>query len=160
LRGFEIIKPTPVFDDIRACNLDNGVKQRHRFRKHRGNILSPFDRHLAQAGVRVGVDIKRTANDVHGDKTVIPMLANVEMATVSPQDGRALTKPINSPRDPPPPRGWPRRRGRFQYPASVMGLANGSTHAADRGSRLRERACVVVMFNTMRPCPPLPNKDY
>ena len=77
--GFEFFKPTPVLGNIRTGNIDNGVEQRHSFRKYSGNVLSALDRHLAQAGVGVSVDIERTANDIHG-RRIIPKAAKVEMA--------------------------------------------------------------------------------
>jgi hypothetical protein len=83
LRGFEFVKPAPVLGNIRTGNIDDGVEQRHSFRKHCGNVLSALDRHLAQAGVRIGVDIERTANDIHR-RTIIPKAANVEMAAAMP----------------------------------------------------------------------------
>src|ERR1700684_1635233 len=64
----EFVEATPVLCNIRTCEIDNRIEQRHCFGKNTCDALSPLGRHLGQACVGAGVDFQGTANNVHCEK--------------------------------------------------------------------------------------------
>jgi hypothetical protein len=59
---FEFVEAAAIFFDIWAFEIYNRIEQGHGFGQNRGNLLPSLRRHLAKAGVGIGVDLKRAAD--------------------------------------------------------------------------------------------------
>jgi hypothetical protein len=62
---FEFVEAAAVFCNIRAFKIYNRIEECHGFGEDCGNLLPTLGRHLAKAGVGVGIDLKRTTNQIH-----------------------------------------------------------------------------------------------
>jgi hypothetical protein len=69
VRFFEGVQSAAVLAYIRSRNIDDGIQKRHGFGKDGCDVLTTLVSHLAETGIRVGVDIQRAADDVH-EKTI------------------------------------------------------------------------------------------
>jgi hypothetical protein len=59
---FELVEASAVFFDIPTFKIYNGIEECHRFGQDPGNLLPALRRHLPEAGVGIGVDLKRAAD--------------------------------------------------------------------------------------------------
>jgi hypothetical protein len=59
---FEFVEAATIFFDIGTFEIYNRVEECHGFGQDRGNLLPALCRHLAEAGVCIGVDLKCAAD--------------------------------------------------------------------------------------------------
>ena len=62
----EFVVAAAILGDVGPSEVDNRIEQRDGFSQYGGNVLAAFRRHLAKAGICIGINLKRTANHVHG----------------------------------------------------------------------------------------------
>src|SRR5438034_5529016 len=58
----------PALPGFYPLSLHDALPICHGFREHRGDVLAALVSHFAQARIRVGIDIQRAADDVHGQE--------------------------------------------------------------------------------------------
>jgi hypothetical protein len=62
---FERFVAAAILADIRTGKVNDRIEQCHGFRQHGGDFLPALLRHLAKAGIGVGVNLKREADQIH-----------------------------------------------------------------------------------------------